>query len=417
MLSALVGVKMTHTNGELGNQDAAEFLEVDNVAVSYGDTPVLKGVSLSVKEGELVALLGASGCGKTTLLRAIAGFAHPHSGRIRVAGRDITAFPPDRRDMALVFQSYALWPHMTVSQHIAYGLKIRRVPRDVAGRKVDSILTMLGLAGLGERKVTALSGGQRQRVALGRALAVDPRILLLDEPLSNLDAHIRQNVRHEIRALQRRLGIAAIHVTHDREEAMVMADRILILNAGRVEQEGTPEDVYNRPTSPFVAKFMGADNVIDLPASVSAGVITIPAGPHNDEVELLRANHNTRLLTNRGATLVTAHFRSEAAELLDASSNPEKTRQSGDLTLTGHVVQVSYPGGTWRHTVRVGNRDFLVDATRLYAPTTKVRIRLPAEAVFVFPAEDGLKPSREELETIGKVPIQEDGLEARQAFC
>jgi putative spermidine/putrescine transport system ATP-binding protein len=412
-----VGVEMPHTNGEHGDRDAAGFLEVDNVAVGYGDTPVLKGVSLNVKEGELVALLGASGCGKTTLLRVIAGFAHPYSGRIRVAGRDITALPPDRRDMALVFQSYALWPHMTVSQHIGYGLKLRRVPRDVAMRKVDGILAMLGLAGLGERNVTALSGGQRQRVALGRALAVDPRILLLDEPLSNLDAHIRQSVRHEIRALQRRLGIAAIHVTHDREEAMVMADRILILNTGRVEQEGTPEDVYNRPTSPFVAKFMGADNVIDLPASVSAGAITIPAGPHNDEMDLLHTSHNALPRPDGGAMLVTAHFRREAAELLDVpSGNPDKSGQAGDLTLTGHVVQVSYPGGTWRHTVRVGNRDFLVDAPRLHAPTTSVRIRLPAKAVFVFPAEDGSKASREELETIGKVPIQEYGPEARQSF-
>jgi ABC-type Fe3+/spermidine/putrescine transport system ATPase subunit len=257
------------------------FLEVSRVSVGYGDVLVLREVSLDVEEGRLVALLGSSGCGKTTLLRTIAGFVRPRAGRIRVAGRDITALPPDRRNMALVFQSYALWPHMTARQNIGYGLKLRRVPREAARRKIDELLAMLGLEGLGERNVTALSGGQRQRVALGRALAVDPRILLLDEPLSNLDAAIRQSVRHEIRALQRRLGITAIHVTHDREEAMVMADRIVILDQGRIAQEGAPEDVYNRPASPFVANFMGANNAIDLTARVSGEWVAIPAGPHN----------------------------------------------------------------------------------------------------------------------------------------
>ena len=242
------------------------FLAVERLTVGYGDAPVLSDVSLQVGEGELVALLGSSGCGKTTLLRAVAGFAKPFSGSVRVAGEDITHLPPDRRGMAMVFQSYALWPHMTARQNIGYGLKVRRVQPRAARAKVDKVLAMLGLEELGDRNVTALSGGQRQRVALGRALAVDPRILLLDEPLSNLDARIRQSVRHEIRALQKRLGITAIHVTHDREEAMVIADRIVILNRGRIEQQGRPEDIYNRPVSPFVARFMGAENMIELRA-------------------------------------------------------------------------------------------------------------------------------------------------------
>ena len=215
------------------------FLEVDRLTAGYGGQPVLDDISLEVSEGEFVALLGSSGCGKTTLLRAIAGFTAPQSGAIRVAGRDITRMPPDRRDMAMVFQSYALWPHMTVRQNIGYGLKVRRVGTQKATAKVDQMLAMLGLQDLGERKVTALSGGQRQRVALGRALAVGPRILLLDEPLSNLDARIRQSVRHEIRSLQRRFAITAIHVTHDREEAMVMADRIVILNRGRMSSRAS----------------------------------------------------------------------------------------------------------------------------------------------------------------------------------
>ena len=225
-------------------------LEVTDLEVSYGDTQVLKRISLAVAGGEFVALLGPSGCGKTTLLRAISGFVPVASGRVAVAGREITHEPPDKRGMAMVFQSYALWPHMTTAQNLGYGLKLRRVAKPEIARRVADILAMLKLEGFGERNVTQLSGGQRQRVALGRALAVNPEVLLLDEPLSNLDARIREDVRHEIKALQAKLGITTIHVTHDREEAMVMADRIAILDAGRIAQLGAPEEVYNRPNSP-----------------------------------------------------------------------------------------------------------------------------------------------------------------------
>ncbi len=257
---------------------AGDALAVERVEVAFGATPVLKGVSLEVAPGEFVALLGSSGCGKTTLLRAISGFAPVRAGRVLVAGRDITAVPPERRGMAMVFQSYALWPHMSVAQNLAYGLRLRGIGRAARAARVDDVLALLGLDGLGERPVTQLSGGQRQRVALGRALAVNPGILLLDEPLSNLDARIRQSVRHEIKALQQQLGITAIHVTHDREEAMVMADRIAIMEAGTIVQLGPPEDVYNRPASPFVAAFMGADNVIALEVRRAEGALEVAAG-------------------------------------------------------------------------------------------------------------------------------------------
>ncbi|MFC5035831.1 ABC transporter ATP-binding protein [Tianweitania sediminis] len=240
------------------------FLQLRDVSVGYGKTQVIDAVDLDIAKGEFVALLGSSGCGKTTLLRTIAGFVSPSSGAIRIAERDITTMAADKRGMALVFQSYALWPHMTVAQNIGYGLRLRRLPRAQIEARVGDMEKLLGLSGLGSRKPAQLSGGQRQRVALGRALAINPEILLLDEPLSNLDARIRLTVRDEIRALQLRLGITAIHVTHDREEAMVMADRIVILNAGRIAQQGTPEAVYNQPASPFVAAFMGAENRLEL---------------------------------------------------------------------------------------------------------------------------------------------------------
>ena len=364
---------------------AGETLDIDDLVVRYGSgDPVLKGVSLSVASGRFVALLGASGCGKTTLLRAISGFQAVDRGAIRVAGRDITGQPPDKRGMAMVFQSYALWPHMTTAQNIGYGLKLRRRPRQEIARRVEELLAMLGLAGFGGRKVTALSGGQRQRVALGRALAVNPRILLLDEPLSNLDARVRAQVRHEIKAIQQELGITTIHVTHDREEAMVMADRIVIMNDGEIVQEGTPEEVYNRPANALVAAFMGADNVLRLDIGVEDGVVRIAAGDANAEALLpvSRAPGDEGLhLTGPAKGAVVAHFRGEAARLVAGDEAPPDS-----LTLRGRVTQSSYPGGVYRYAVHVGGQQFMVDDARRFAPGDELGIWLPAAALHVYPA-------------------------------
>jgi putative spermidine/putrescine transport system ATP-binding protein len=353
---------------------ASAALEVTDLEVSYGDTQVLKRISLAVAGGEFVALLGPSGCGKTTLLRAISGFVPAGAGRIAVGGRDITHEPPDRRGMAMVFQSYALWPHMTTAQNLGYGLKLRRVARPEIARRVADILTMLKLEGFGERNVTQLSGGQRQRVALGRALAVNPEVLLLDEPLSNLDARIREDVRHEIKALQAKLGITTIHVTHDREEAMVMSDRIAILDAGRIAQLGAPEEVYNRPNSPFVGSFMGAGNVLALEARPADGGMRIEAGAHNDAV-LIRGS--------RLAGPVIAHFRSEAARL-----GPAEAAGADRLLLRGRIVQASYPGGFYRYAVAVGQNQFMVDDARRLAVGENVGIGLPVSSLHIFSRRD-----------------------------
>jgi putative spermidine/putrescine transport system ATP-binding protein len=345
-------------------------LDIAGLEVSYGSVPVLKQVSLAVAAGEFVALLGPSGCGKTTLLRAVSGFVPVSGGRISVAGRDITQAPPDQRGMAMVFQSYALWPHMTTAQNLGYGLKLRRVAKPDIARRVAEILAMLKLEGFGERNVTQLSGGQRQRVALGRALAVSPQLLLLDEPLSNLDARIREDVRHEIKSLQAKLGITTIHVTHDREEAMVMADRIAILDAGRIAQLGSPEDVYNRPNSPFVASFMGAGNVLELEAKPADGGMQIEASAHNDAVLI------------RGAAVagpVIAHFRSEAARL-----GPADAAGADRLLLRGRIVQASYPGGFYRYAVAVGQNQFMVDDPRRLAVGENVGIGLPVSSLHIF---------------------------------
>ena len=240
------------------------YLSIEALTVSYGATRVLDHVSLDVGRGEMIALLGSSGCGKTTLLRSIAGFVLPESGAIKVEGRDIAALPPEKRGTAMMFQSYALWPHMTVAANIGYGLRMRAWKKDAIAARVDEMLALLQLEGFGPRPVTQLSGGQRQRVALGRALAVNPSLLLLDEPMSNLDYKVRLELRHELRALQQRIGITAVYVTHDREEALTLADRIAVIDAGRIIQCGPPEEVFHRPSTAFVAGFMGADNGLDL---------------------------------------------------------------------------------------------------------------------------------------------------------
>lgn len=360
------------------------FLQIDTISVSYGKNRVLDGIDLDIAKGEFIALLGSSGCGKTTLLRTIAGFASPVAGAIRVGSRNVTTLPPDKRGMALVFQSYALWPHMTVAQNIGYGLKLRRVPtRDIA-TTVAETERLLGLTGLSQRKPAELSGGQRQRVALGRALAINPEILLLDEPMSNLDARIRLQIRHEIRALQQKLGITTVHVTHDREEAMVMADRIVILNAGRIAQEGRPETVYNHPRTGFVAAFMGAENRLILSGGEDGDVIAIAAGASSAACRVPRLG---RVLS--GGQLE-VRFRAEAATI--AETSPGGAHQGEGLVLSGDVVDVSYPGGLWRHTVRIGTEMIQVDAPRAVPPGTAVRITIAPDHLFLFDAPAGSPP-------------------------
>jgi len=361
---------------------AAESLTVDSVSVNYGDVQVLMGVSIDVEPGEFIALLGSSGCGKTTLLRAVSGFVPILAGRILVSNRDISHAPPDKRDMAMVFQSYALWPHMTAAQNIGYGLRLRHVAKDEITRRVEAMMALLGLEGLGSRPVTQLSGGQRQRVALGRALAIEPQILLLDEPLSNLDARIRQSVRHEIKALQHQLGITAIHVTHDREEAMVMADRIVILDRGKIAQTGTPEEVYNRPASSFVAAFMGADNVIRLNIERADGAISVMRTDHHAAALLTVAGDGNEGGVHVAGSVngeVGAHFRSEAARLVSIEDTP-----SDSLILYGEITQASYPGGFYRYTIDVGDRQFMVDHPKRLAAGDRVGISLPATALHLY---------------------------------
>ncbi|MGH7354349.1 MAG: putative 2-aminoethylphosphonate ABC transporter ATP-binding protein [Candidatus Rokuibacteriota bacterium] len=238
------------------------YLRIESLSKTFGTFTALSRISLEIHEGEFVCFLGPSGCGKTTLLRAIAGLDIQTSGRIEQAGRDISALPPTKRDFGIVFQSYALFPNLTATKNIAYGLENTRKKKADVARRVRELLEMVGLPDQGEKYPAQLSGGQQQRVALARALATSPGLLLLDEPLSALDAKVRVYLRHEIKQLQRRLGVTTIMVTHDQEEALTMADRIVVMNRGTIEQIGTPLEVYREPASPFVADFIGVMNFL-----------------------------------------------------------------------------------------------------------------------------------------------------------
>ena len=340
------------------------YLSIESLSVAYGSTTVLDRVSLGVARGEMIALLGSSGCGKTSLLRAIAGFVQPSAGTIRVDGVDITHLPPEKRATAMMFQSYALWPHMNVAANIGYGLRMRGWRADAIAARVADMLKLLQLEGYELRSVTQLSGGQRQRVALGRALAVDPHLLLLDEPMSNLDYKVRLELRHELRALQRRIGITAVYVTHDREEALTLADRIAVIDAGKIVQVGAPEQIFHHPESAFVAGFMGADNALDVAQSGTGALSPALAG-------------------TPAAKRLRAHFRSDAALLATAVTG----HAPDALVLPGVVTQSVYVGHGYRYRVRTDNADLWVEALERVAEGTTAAVVVPRAALLLFPGE------------------------------
>ncbi|EPS2709990.1 ABC transporter ATP-binding protein [Cronobacter turicensis] len=319
------------------------YLQISQLTLRYGDNTVLHGIDLSVDRGEMIALLGPSGCGKTTLLNALCGFAEVNSGAIFLGGRNITALPPERRNIIMVFQSYALWPHLTVAQNIGFGLTVRKLPKADIRARIKKMLALVKLSGFEERKISALSGGQRQRVALARALAVEPDVLVLDEPLSNLDARVRLSVRHEIKTLQQQLGFTSLIVTHDQEEALVMADRVAVLNQGRIEQTGTPQAIWRRPATPFVADFMGATNRLQTQAEMVC-------------------------------------FRSSDV----AISAAQAAAPCAGLTLEGVIEQSAFMGHQYRHSVRVSQQLIQADSPQCWPVNAAVALHVPAQALHRF---------------------------------
>ncbi|VVN66877.1 ABC transporter ATP-binding protein [Pseudomonas fluorescens] len=305
------------------------FLTLEGIVKTYGSFRAIDGLNLEVRHGEFIALLGPSGCGKTTTLQSIAGFVQPTEGRIVLDGRDITHVRPEQRGLGIVFQSYALFPHMSVAQNISFGLEMRGVPKAERSKRIDEALDLVRLGGLGERYPKALSGGQRQRVAIARALAIRPNLLLLDEPMSNLDAKLREEMHIELRAIQRDLGITTILVTHDQVEAMTMSDRIAVMQKGRIVQIDTPYEAYERPHSPFASAFLGKTNAF------AGAVQTRNARCCNVQVKdtLLHVPHEDRSLGND----VNVYIR------------PEKIRlaQAGTGRLHGRVRLRVFLGNLW----------------------------------------------------------------------
>ncbi len=311
---------------------------IENLVKTYpgAQKPSVDHVSISLPRGEMLALLGPSGCGKTTILRMIAGLIAPTSGAIRLDGRDVSSIPVYKRNMGMVFQAYALFPHMTVAENISFGLEMRKVGRAEREERVRKALDLVKLAGLGERKVSQLSGGQQQRAAIARSLVIEPELLLLDEPLSNLDAKLRDEMRDEIRDIQARTGVTSIFVTHDQDEALSMADRLAVMSAGKLEQIGTPLDIFDRPQTEFVASFIGAGTFFE-------GKV---AGPGLAEVD----------------GLPPIHFAGEAAvgSSIKLMVRPHRLLLAGDTSqpnsFSGVVEHVVYRGQLLTLSVRCGGR-------------------------------------------------------------
>jgi putative spermidine/putrescine transport system ATP-binding protein len=351
------------------------FLEIDNLQKRFAQTSVVERVQLEVTRGEFVSLLGPSGCGKTTTLRMIAGFEVPSSGAIRLDGVDITHRPPNRRNVGMVFQAYALFPNMTVAENIGFGLKVAKKPAVDIKRRVDEMLDLIKLSALGNRYPYQLSGGQQQRVALARALAIRPQVLLLDEPLSALDAKIRVALRNEIRAIQRELGITTIYVTHDQEEALSLSDRVVVMNEGRVEQIGTPFEIYNFPRTSFVASFVGTLNILrGYVGDPARGTILIDG----QEVIASRALEHAR-----AGDACSVALRPEVVSLGEAAGDGNRMR--------GTVEDVNFLGSIVRIRVRFTDNAISVDTfsnPRLSLPQRgqALTVSFPREAVLALEA-------------------------------
>ncbi len=366
------------------NAANAADIVIENLSLSFGTTEVLKEINLTIEKGEFFTFLGPSGSGKSTLLRAIAGFGPTPGGRILVDGEDITALPPWKRNVGMVFQSYALWPHMTVRKNIAFGLQERKVAAKEIGERVEAILEMIGLSALAERRPSQLSGGQQQRVALARTLVVEPRVLLLDEPLSNLDANLRVQMRREIVELQRKLSLTTVFVTHDQEEANTTSDRIAVLNDGVIHQVGAPMTLYDHPANRFVAGFLGAANLIEgsvervadglLFRAAEGFAFPIAGQARPGEVKMVMIRPQAITILSPGPISG------------PIPGGPASTDKAG---LRGRIAEHEFLGNLIRYTVIVGQRALYVDdnhqAGRLvHEPGATVELQVDPQQVCVL---------------------------------
>ncbi len=357
-------------------------IQLQDLVKKFGTLEAVSHVSLEIRDGELFTLLGPSGCGKTTILRLIGGFYKPDHGDIHFDGKSVTPNPPYERNIGMVFQNYALWPHMTIADNITYGLKLKKIPGPEISQKVSRVLKLVNLVGLEKRYPGQLSGGQQQRVALARALVLNPDVLLLDEPLSNLDAKIRIQVRAEIRKLQKELAITTIYVTHDQEEALTLSDRIAVVDHGKLQQLGTPRDLYERPENPFVADFIGINNLI-------AGEVR----------EIESVGRSMKVETQAGPLLCFCYKQFKSGDRCLISVRPETATISPSSTIlegwngiSGNVSFVYYIGNAIRYDVEMGDGAlFKVDIQNPWehqplAIGSKAFVSFPVKTTLAIPA-------------------------------
>ncbi len=374
-----------------------DYLKITGVSKVFGDFVALDGISLGIRDGEFVCFLGPSGCGKTTLLRAIAGLDLQTTGMIEQGGKDISSLPPAERDFGIVFQSYALFPNLTIEKNIAFGLENTGLKRDMITRRVAELLDLVGLPEQGRKYPAQLSGGQQQRIALARAIATSPGLLLLDEPLSALDAKVRVHLRHEVKELQHKLGITTVMVTHDQEEALSMADRIVVMNHGVIEQVGTPQEIYREPQTLFVADFIGEMN--QIPAVIKTGAAGGPGSVAIGLMDFLCAPNRFE-----NGTDVIAAIRPEDIipheKAADSTHVPEAVDEPGNLVAM-MIDEMEFLGSFWRTrmsspllagTQLIG--DFSINAARRLSLSEngEVLIEIPAERLKIFAGRAGGKP-------------------------
>ena len=364
-------------------------ITVEHLSKAFGDTQALDDVSLEIKAGEIFFLLGPSGCGKTTLIRTLAGFYEPDAGRVYFDGEDVTTIPPHKRQTAMMFQSYALWPHLTVAKNIAFGLEELKLPKTEIDERVEAMLELVRLEGLGSRSINALSGGQQQRVALARALAVRPKCLFLDEPLSNLDAKLRLEMREEIRQLCHEHGLTAVYVTHDQKEALSVADRLAVFEAGRLMQVGTPGEVYRSPATCSVASFIGETNFIEgLVTSVDGDKAGIDTNLGHFEGVVT----NSEWAPKKSEQAIIA-IRPEALTLHDSLSD-------GNNTIDGHIVRRHYLGEIAQYDLRTTDGSTLRVSElnpREIRETGQawLHAQVCPEDVIILPAQDHRRPTQD----------------------
>jgi iron(III) transport system ATP-binding protein len=354
-------------------------LRLVNLLKRFGKTTAVDHVNLEIKDGEIMTLLGPSGCGKTTTLRSIAGFLIPDEGEIYLGDRRVTNLPAEKRDIGFVFQNYALWPHMTVYDNLAFGLRLKRVSKSEAKTRVEQALSMVRLSGFADRYPRQLSGGQQQRIALARALVIEPTVLLLDEPLSNLDAQLREEMRFEIRELQKNLDITTVYVTHDQAEALALSDRIAVMNQGVITQIGTPQQIYNQPSNRFVAGFIGLSSFVEgtvtqLDQGTPYAVITT-----SDQVNIRVPGDN--LSSHQKATLA---IRPEHITLHHDASLPVP---EGVNVLEGEVIRAAYLGEVIDYWIGIGDWVLRVHTgtDQVLHSKQKIQVIIPPEQITLIP--------------------------------